>query len=115
MLSLAAAMIRINPVVLLTLMSCGGAVALEPLELLVMANKDVAESMGITQYCCGQRVYRTEFCSRYLEEVRVLWIQSAGRITKRSLQGGDTPEVLHSQATARNKCLLKIYGVPISA
>ena len=47
--------VKTSVVILLTLMYCRGAVALEPGEILVVANKDIGESVQIAQYYCGQR------------------------------------------------------------
>ena len=46
---------RISAVILLMLLCCRGAFVLEPDEILVIANKDIEESMRLARYYCTQR------------------------------------------------------------
>ena len=45
----------ISCVIVLMLLCCGKVFALEPDEILLIANKDVTESMLLAQYYCTQR------------------------------------------------------------
>ena len=47
--------VRTFAVILLTLLCCGRLFALEPNEILVIANKDIEESMRLARYYCAQR------------------------------------------------------------
>jgi uncharacterized protein (TIGR03790 family) len=98
--------------ILLALFCCGTASALEPDEILIIANKDSAESMRIARYYCSKRgvpdknilalplgTYLNDTISRDDYEK-----QLAEPIRKRLL----APELL---GTIR--CLLTTYGVPI--
>ncbi len=105
-------MVRTGTVILLALVYCGSASALEPHEILVIANKDRTESGRIAQYYCSRRgvpdknilalplganlndtISRDNYEKQLVEPIR-----------KRLL----APELL---GTIR--CLLTTYGVPI--
>ncbi|HUT45376.1 MAG TPA: TIGR03790 family protein [Sedimentisphaerales bacterium] len=105
-------MVRTGTVILLTLVYCGSASALEPDEILIIANKNSTESKRIARYYCSKRrvpdknilalplganlndtISRNDYEKQLAEPIR-----------KRLL----TPELL---GTIR--CLLTTYGVPI--
>jgi uncharacterized protein (TIGR03790 family) len=105
-------MVRTGTVILLALVYCGPASALEPNEILIIANKDRTESGRIARYYCSKRVVPdknilalplgtnlNDTISRDNYEK-----QLAEAIRKRLL----APELL---GTIR--CLLTTYGVPI--
>jgi len=105
-------MVRIGTVILLALVYCGSTSALEPDEILVIANKDRTESGRIARYYCSKRgvpdknilalplgaklndtINRDDYEKQLAEPIR-----------KRLL----TPEFL-----GKVRCLLTTYGVPI--
>jgi uncharacterized protein (TIGR03790 family) len=105
-------MVRISVLVLVTFLSGGAASALEPQEILIVANKDVAESMQIAQYYCQKRgvpdknifelplgagltdyINRADYDKKIAEPIRKEFFVH-GRLGK-------------------IKCLLTLYGVPI--
>ena len=104
-------MVRASIVILLILICCGGISALEPDEILVVANKDIEESVQIARYYCEQRgvpdrnilglplganladtISREDYEKRLAEPIRRCFFthKHLGKI----------------------KCLLLIYGVP---
>jgi len=104
--------VRAFAVILLTLLCCGRLFALEPNEILVIANKDIAESMRLARYYCAQRgvpdknilalplgadlkdtISRDNYEKQLVEPIRM-------KFSTERLVG----EI---------KCLLTIYGVPI--
>jgi len=104
--------VRFFAVILLTLLCCGGVFALEPDEILVIANKDIAESMRLARYYCAQRgvpdknilalplgtdlkdtISRDNYDKQLVEPIR--------------------RKFFTERLTGEIKCLLTIYGVPI--
>ena len=92
-------------------MCCGGVSALEPEEVLVIANRDIPTSMKIAQYYCKQRGVPDE---------NILTL-SLGAVLKDTISRDDYDEQLAKQIRrhffthkllGKIKCLLTIYGVP---
>jgi len=99
-------------VILLTLLCCGRLFALEPNEILVIANKDIEESMSLARYYCAQRgvpdknilalplgadlkdaISRDNYEKQLVEPIR--------------------QKFFTERLVGEIKCLLTIYGVPI--
>jgi len=110
---------------LLILVCCGGGLALEPDEILVIANSDVAASMQIAQYYCAKRgvpvdnllvlhlgvslsdtITREDYEKKLVEPIRkkLAGFESAGQI------GPQTQKRAFGKPI---RCLLTTYGVPI--
>jgi uncharacterized protein (TIGR03790 family) len=88
------------------------AFALEPNEILIIANKDLPESLAIAQYYCEKRaVPKTNILALPLG-------QSPGDTIARdnydkNLAGPVLNKLFSSEFAGRIRCLLTIYGVPI--
>jgi len=104
--------LRTIAVILLTLMCCGGAFALEPDEILVIANGDITESGQIAQYYCAERG---------VPDKNVLALP-LGTSLKDTISRKDYEEQLaepvrraffKDELLGKIKCLLTIYGVPL--
>ena len=104
--------LRTSAAILLILLYCRGAFALEPDEILVIANKDIAESEQIARYYCRQRgVPQKNIFSLPL-----------GASLKDTISRKDYEEKLakpiriaffKDKLIGKIKCLLTVYGVPI--
>jgi len=101
----------IRAVILLTLVYGGKAAALEPNEILVVANQDIAKSMQIAQYYCEQRS---------VPHTHILAL-SLGASLKDTMSREDYEKQLAEpirrrffthKLVGKIKCLLIIYGVP---
>ena len=94
-------------------MYCRGAVALEPGEILVVANKDIGESVQIAQYYCGQRGVPDKNILAL-----PLGADLSGTISRddyeKQLAGPIRHKFFTDRLLGKIKCLLTIYGVPIS-
>jgi uncharacterized protein (TIGR03790 family) len=104
--------VRTFAVLLITLLYCGGAFALEPDEILIIANKDIAESMSLARYYCTQR---------NVPDKNILAL-SLGANLKDSISRSDYEKQLvkpirdkffNERLIGKIKCLLTIYGMPI--
>jgi uncharacterized protein (TIGR03790 family) len=103
---------RFSFVISLTLLCCGKVFALKPNEILVVANKDIKESMLLAQYYCSQRGVPNE---------NILAVP-LGEKLKNTISRSDYDEQLvkpirreffSKRLIGKIKCLLTIYGVPI--
>ena len=118
-------MVKTKAVTLLILVCCGAGLALEPDEILVIANSDVAASMQIAQYYCAKRevpvdnilalhlgaslsdtITREDYEKKLVEPIR------------KKLSGLESADKMwpHTQKRVFKKlirCLLTTYGVPI--
>ena len=103
---------RISAVILLMLLCCRGAFALEPDEILVIANKDIEESMRLARYYCTQRG---------VPDKNILSLP-LGAILKNNISRNNYEKQLvepirkkffTERLMGEIKCLLTIYGVPI--
>jgi len=102
---------RISSVIVLLLLCCGRVFALEPEEILVIANKDVTESMLLAQYYCTRRG---------VSDKNILALplgadlkDSISRISyEQQLVGPIRKKFFNEQLIGKIKCLLTIYGVP---
>jgi uncharacterized protein (TIGR03790 family) len=99
-------------VVLLILICCGGAVALEPDEILVVANADIAESVQVAHYYCKQRG---------VPDKNIFALPLGANLTD-TISREDYEKQLAEPIRRRFfthklfgeiKCLLTIYGVPL--
>lgn len=105
-------MIKASVVIFFIFMCCGEALGLEPDEILVIANKDIAESVRIAQYYCSQRD---------IPNSNILALP-LGADLENMISREDYEELLvrpirqqffTHQLLGKIKCLLTIYGVPI--
>lgn len=112
MLSLAAVMVRISAVILLILMSCGGASALEPDKLLAITNRNIAESVRIAQYYCGQRGMPYRYVLALTLDANLRSKISRADYEKQ-LAGPIRPKFFTHKLLDKIKRLLTIRGVPI--
>lgn len=102
---------RISSVIIFMLLCCGSVFALEPGEILLIANKDITESMLLAQYYCSQRG---------VPDKNILALSlgadlkdSIGRINyEQQLVGPIRRKLFNEQLVGKIKCLLTIYGVP---
>ena len=104
-------MVRANIGILLILICCGSVSALEPDEILVVANKDIAESVQIARYYCEQRG---------LPDRNILALPLGANLTdtisredyERQLAEPIRRHFFTHTLLGKIKCLLTIYGVP---
>ena len=102
---------RISSIIVLLLLFCGRIFALESDEILLIANKDVTESMLLAQYYCKQRG---------VPDKNILALplgtdlkDSISRINyEKQLVGPIRKFIFNKQLIGKIKCLLTIYGVP---
>jgi len=104
--------VRTFAVTLLILLCCGRLFALEPDEILIIANKDIEESMGLARYYCAQRG---------VPDKNILTL-SLGANLKNTISRDNYEKQLvepirrkffTERLVGEIKCLLTIYGVPI--
>jgi len=104
--------ILIRTIILLALFCCGAASALEPDEILIIANKDSAESMRIARYYCSKRG---------VTDKNILAL-SLGPNLNDTISRQDYEKQLaepirekfsDDNLLGKVRCLLTIYGVPI--
>jgi uncharacterized protein (TIGR03790 family) len=103
---------RIAAAILLMLLCCGRIVALEPDEILIIANKDITESIRLTQYYCTRRS---------VPEKNILTLPLGATLKnnisrkdyEKQLVGPIRTKLFNEQLIGKIKCLLTIYGVPI--
>ncbi|MBN2594807.1 MAG: TIGR03790 family protein [Sedimentisphaerales bacterium] len=104
--------IRTCAVISLTLLCCGGVFALEPDEIMVIANKDIAESMSLAQYYCTQRGVpdKNIFALSLGASLKYTIIRND---YEKQLVGPIRTKFFNEQLIGQIKCLLTIYGVPV--
>jgi uncharacterized protein (TIGR03790 family) len=104
--------VRTGAVILLIFMYCGRGFALEPDEILVIANKDIAESGRIARYYCRQRG---------VPDKNILSLP-LGTSLNDTISRGDYEkqlaepirnELLIHKLLGQIRCLLTTYGIPI--
>jgi len=104
--------LRTSAVSLLILVYCGGAFALEPDEILVIANNDIAESMQLARYYCTQRGVPDK-------NILALPLGASLKDTisrdayEKQLVEPIRKKFFTDRLLGEIKCLLTIYGVPI--
>ena len=104
--------IRIGLASVLILLACQGAFALEPDEILVIANKDITESMRLARYYCTQRSVPDK-------NILALPLSASLKDTisrknyKKQLVEPIRKKFFTERLMGEIKCLLTIYGVPI--
>jgi len=99
-------------VILLTLLCCGRIFALEPDEILVIANKDIEESMGLARYYCAQRG---------VPDKNILALPLGANLKDTISRNNYEKQLVEpirkkfftERLMGEIKCLLTIYGVPI--
>ena len=99
-------------VILLMLLCCGRLFALEPNEILVIANKDIEESMGLARYYCTQRS---------VPDKNILALPLGADLKdtisrdnyEKQLVEPIRKKFFTERLVGEIKCLLTIYGVPI--
>jgi len=105
-------MIRTGTVILLALICCGSASALEPDEILIIANKDSTESGQIALYYCSKRGVPDE---------NILSLPLGAKLNDTISRGGYEKQLaepirkrlLAPEFLGTIRCLLTTYGVPI--
>jgi len=103
--------VRTKTVVLFILIYCGGAVALEPQEILVVANKDITKSVQIARYYCEQRG---------VPDDNILALPLGSSLTdtisredyEKQLAEPIRRKFFTHKLLGKIKCLLTVYGVP---
>jgi uncharacterized protein (TIGR03790 family) len=104
-------MIRIGTVILLALVYCGFTSALEPDEILVIANQDSTESGRIAWYYCRKRGVPDKNILSLLLDTNLN--DTIGRNDYEKLLAGPIRKRLQaSEFPGKFRCLLMIYGVP---
>ena len=99
-------------VILLTLLCCGRIFALEPDEILVIANKDIEESMSLARYYCAQRG---------VPDKNILALPLGANLKDTISRNNYEKQLVEpirrkfftERLMGEIKCLLTIYGVPI--
>ena len=104
--------IRTCAVILLTLLCRGGVFALEPDEIMVVANKDIAESVSIAQYYCTQRGVPDKNILALSLGASLKYMISRNDYEKQLVEPIRT-KFFNEQLIGQIKCLLTIYGVPV--
>ena len=104
--------VRAGAVILLILVCCGVGFALEPNQILVIANGDVAASVQITQYYCAKRGVPT---SNILAlPLGTSLSETISRIDyEKQLVEPIRKKLLSFELVGKIRCLLTTYGVPI--
>ena len=104
--------VRIKPVILLILASCRIGFALEPNEILVVANSDIEQSMQLAQYYCTKRQVPTDnIFSLSLGAALSDTIDRADY--EKKLAEPIRQKLLSLEFAGKIKCLLTTYGIPI--
>jgi len=104
--------VRARTVILIILATCGTSQALEPNEILVIANSDIAQSMQIAQYYCAKRQVPTE-------NILALSLGTSLSDTisrddyEKQLAEPIRQKLLRLEFAGKIKCLLTTYGIPI--
>jgi len=107
-------MVRIRTVILLALVCCGLASALEPDEILIITNKNHAESGRIARYYCRKRGVPTK---------NILALSLGAKLNdtisrddyEKQLAEPIRKRLLAPELLGTIRCLLTTYGVPIKA
>ena len=107
-----ATMVRNSAVLLVTFIFSGAVSALEPREILVIANKDVAGSIQIARYYCQKRDVPQENILALPLGTSLRDAISRGDYEKR-LAEPIRKEFLTHERLGKIRCLLAVYGVPI--
>jgi uncharacterized protein (TIGR03790 family) len=103
---------RISTVILLTLLCCRAVFALEPNEILIIANKDIEESLRLARYYCAQRGVPDK-------NIFALPLGASLKDTisrnnyKKQLVEPIRKKFFTDRLLGEIKCLLTTYGVPI--
>jgi uncharacterized protein (TIGR03790 family) len=99
-------------VISLCFLFCGRSFALQPQQILVIANSDVAESVQIAQYYCKKRNVPTD--NILALPLGGISCQSLTRAGYNEALAGPVRRKLRSPDFAgKIKCLLTVYGVPV--
>ena len=104
-------MFKTCTVILLTVICCGAASALEPGEILIITNKDIPESGEIARHYCRKRGVPSE---------NILGLSLGAKlsdtISRRNYDDQLAQPIrrtfLNGKLLGKIKCLLTIYGVP---
>jgi len=104
-------MVRAGIVILLILICCGGVFALEPDEILVVANADIDESVQIARYYCEQRG---------VPDRNILGLPLGTNLTDTMSREAYEKQLavpirrcfFAHKHLSKIKCLLTVYGVP---
>jgi uncharacterized protein (TIGR03790 family) len=102
----------VSVIILLFLVYCQTSSALEPNEILIIANHDIPESMQIAQYYCKQRQVPQD-------NILALFLGTSLKDTinrenyEKQLAEPIRKEFLKRKLSGKIKCLLTVYGVPI--
>jgi len=99
-------------VIILALLCCGRLFALEPDEILIIANKDIEESMGLARYYCAQRG---------VPDKNILALPLGADLKDTISRDNYEKQLVEpirrkfftERLVGEIKCLLTIYGVPI--
>ncbi|MFZ0035409.1 MAG: hypothetical protein WAK60_10555, partial [Sedimentisphaerales bacterium] len=103
---------RSSPVIILSLVCCSVGFALEPNEILIIANSDIRASVQIAQYYCAKRSVPTD---------NILALPLGANLNdtitredyNKQLAEPIRKKLSDSEFAAKIKCLLTTYGVPI--
>ena len=98
--------------IILALLCCGRLFALEPDEILVIANKDIEESMSLARYYCAQRS---------VPDKNILALPLGANLKNNISRNNYEKQLVEpirrkfftERLVGKIKCLLTIYGVPI--
>ncbi len=105
-------MIRVGTIILPLLVCCSAGFALEPDEILVIANSDIAASVRTAQYYCAKRKVPADNILAL-----PLGTNLSDTITRadyeKQLAKPIRKELLSRKFAGKIKCLLTTYGVPI--
>jgi len=105
-------MVRAGVALVVTFLSAGAVSALEPREILVIANKDIAESGRIARYYCQKRDVPQENILELPLGTSLRDTISRGNYDKQ-LAEPIRKEFLTHERLGKIRCLLTLYGVPI--
>ena len=104
--------VRVGAATLLILVCCGMGYALQPGEILVIANNDTAASVQIAEYYCARRAVP-------MSNVLALPLRTGLSDTisradyEKKLAGPIRKRLLSPEFTGKIRCLLTTYGVPL--
>jgi uncharacterized protein (TIGR03790 family) len=103
---------KISSVIFIISICYGGAFALEPDEVLIIANRDITESISLAQYYCKQRGVPDENILALPLGTNLKYTISRNDYDKQLVEPIRT-KFFEDRLIGKIKCLLTIYGVPV--
>ena len=103
---------RISSIILIISICVGRTYALEPDEILIIANNDIEESISLTRYYCSLRSVPDKNILALSLGASLKYMISRNDYEKQLVEPIRT-KFFNEQLIGQIKCLLTIYGVPV--